>query len=260
MKQNHFYIAYPGNKRKEIQNIIDNTDLQNIDTIIEPYCGTSALSVYLYHFHPRGKEFKYIINDHNKHLIDLYNIAKDENEFNNFIDDVNESVFDDDNNFISKDEYFNLINEDTLKAWFIKNKFYNIRVGMYPMRKSIPFINNKNLMNDFIRNSNLEIINDDGVKIVEQYKNNINALIFLDPPYINLCNDFYQLGGGNIYEYLYNHDKNMFKCLLVSILNENWIVNLLFRNYNILKYSKKYETSKKEVTHLLISNREFTDH
>lgn len=44
---NHFYIAYAGNKRNEVKKIYDNIDFDNITTVIEPYCG-SLCYVLLY--------------------------------------------------------------------------------------------------------------------------------------------------------------------------------------------------------------------
>jgi site-specific DNA-adenine methylase len=41
--------------------------------IVEPFCGTS-MSYYIHTLHPL--EFKYILNDNNQHLIELYNILK----------------------------------------------------------------------------------------------------------------------------------------------------------------------------------------
>ena len=45
--QNHFYIAYSGNKRKEMTNLYPYLDFTNITTIIEPYAGSCAISFYI---------------------------------------------------------------------------------------------------------------------------------------------------------------------------------------------------------------------
>jgi site-specific DNA-adenine methylase len=57
-KNNHFVISYAGNKRKEVEKIYENIKdkLDDIDNIIEPFCGTSALSCYISQQHP--KKFK----------------------------------------------------------------------------------------------------------------------------------------------------------------------------------------------------------
>lgn len=82
------------------------------------------------------------------------------------------------------------------------------------------------------------------------------AFIFLDPPYINLCNDFYKCGGKNIYEYLSDKSPEYFKCYLCSVLNDSWISRLIFREYKIIEYNKLYLASKNKVVHLLITNKE----
>lgn len=71
--KNHFLFSYSENKREKVKTIYDNLNFTNIDTIIEPFAGTSALSYYISTKHP--KRFKYILNDQNNLLIDLYNIS-----------------------------------------------------------------------------------------------------------------------------------------------------------------------------------------
>ena len=64
--KNHFIIAYPGNKRQEVEIIYKNLDFNNITTIIEPFCGSCALSYYISTIHP--KKYKYILNDLDHYL------------------------------------------------------------------------------------------------------------------------------------------------------------------------------------------------
>ena len=40
----HFYITYPGNKRKEMKGLYPYLDFTNINTIVEPFAGTCAIS------------------------------------------------------------------------------------------------------------------------------------------------------------------------------------------------------------------------
>ena len=64
--KNHFFIPYFGNKRKETPLIYEKTkhELNDITTIIEPFCGSCAFSYYISLQHP--KKYKYILNDNNK--------------------------------------------------------------------------------------------------------------------------------------------------------------------------------------------------
>ncbi len=74
---NHFIFPYAGNKRNEfkyLNNVID--DIDNYDTIIEPFCGSSAISFNMWLKYP-NKNF--ILNDNDKELINLYHLIKNEN-------------------------------------------------------------------------------------------------------------------------------------------------------------------------------------
>ena len=66
---NHFIFTYLGNKRNEfkhINNVMD--DIDNYDTIIEPFCGTSAISFNIWLKHPNKK---FILNDNNGNNEDI---------------------------------------------------------------------------------------------------------------------------------------------------------------------------------------------
>jgi len=91
--KNHFYISYSGNKRNEVVEIYDNINFENVDTIIEPFCGTSAISYYIWLKHPN---MKFILNDSNIFLKEMYDIFQDdelinefENEYLSLIVDIN---------------------------------------------------------------------------------------------------------------------------------------------------------------------------
>ena len=73
---NHFIYSYNGNKRNEfkyLNTVID--DIDKYDTIIEPFCGSSAISFNIWLKYP---DKKYILNDNDKDLINLYNLIKNE--------------------------------------------------------------------------------------------------------------------------------------------------------------------------------------
>ena len=55
--KNHFITKYAGNKRCEVENLFDILNFDEIDTIIEPCCGSSAVSFYISTQYPR--KFKY---------------------------------------------------------------------------------------------------------------------------------------------------------------------------------------------------------
>ena len=46
--KNHFFFSYAGNKREEVEHIYNKLDLENIETIVEPFCGSCAVSYYIW--------------------------------------------------------------------------------------------------------------------------------------------------------------------------------------------------------------------
>ena len=73
--KNHFYIPYPGNKRKEMKGLYPYLDFTNIDIIVEPYAGSCAISFYI---SQQKSGLTYILNDNNIYLKELYEILIDE--------------------------------------------------------------------------------------------------------------------------------------------------------------------------------------
>ena len=107
---------------------------------------------------------------------------------------------------------------------------------------------------NFLKNEKVEFYNIDAIDIYAKYSNNNKTFIFLDPPYLKLYNDFYANKNINIYEYLYNNDIKKNKAKVILCLNDMWIIRLLFKTYIKEEYNKKYEASKRQVQHLIITN------
>lgn len=259
MYKNHFYFPYVGNKRQEFIKIFETLkpllDDDKIKTIVEPYCGSSSLSYFISVHYP--KKYKYILNDNSKMLIDLYNTSKDIKKTEDLEKKINEILKKIENN---KTFYNNICkNDNLLEKWFVKNKVYNIRPGLYRDTYKYKEIKLKDYpIYKFCNSENVEFYNQEGVSIIEKYKNNSECLLLLDPPYMLSCNAYYDnvltSTDNNIYEYIFRNDIKKYKSPMIFILNLNWIVKLLFRDYNIIEYNKKYEITKKHVSHGIITN------
>lgn len=253
--KNHFIISYAGNKREEIDDIfsiIDLDKLNNITTIVEPFCGTCAFSYYISQKYPN--KFKYILNDNSTRLIDILEIMKDGERYNKFKDKVNEAIRTLDN----KDKYLDIITSKTTLGWFIANKFFNIRPGLYPTNKSLKEIKDHYPIMDFLRTENIEIHNKNAMEIIQKYKDDESVLIFMDPPYLQTCNDFYDNTECNIYEYLFENSPIKMKSYIVFSLEYIWINKLLFKECidkcKTLIKDKTYQPNKKKTTHFYFSN------
>lgn len=254
--KNHFFLPYAGNKRQEVKNIYDEIkdSLLDINTIVEPFCGTAAVSYYISTIYP--KKFQYVLNDNNKHLITLYETGKNDISLNLLIDDI-KILYD---KTTTKEEYMKLVKNanDNFLFWLYINIFYSIRPGLFPSKKVIkkeridklreaPIIN-------FLKNENVLIICQDWKEVYQKY-NKKNIFLFFDPPYLSSCNSFYKCPTVDVYEYLSLNDIKKEESFICLCLENMWIIKLLFKCYIKKEYNKKYETSKRETSHLIILNR-----
>lgn len=258
--KNHFFIGYFGNKRNEVEKIYNEIKDKLIDKeiIIEPFCGSSALSYYIW-LNNKDKNYQYILNDNNIFIYQLYLLSKDEEKYNIFIDEL-KIMFNDCKN---KEDYLKIAkkakDEEDLKSYIYINKIYNIRPGLYPTTREFKVDRIEGMRKvpilDFIRNANIKFTNMDCLDIYNEYKSNNKAFIFLDPPYINAENGFYKNPTFNIYEYICNNEIEKEKAYIVLCLENNWIIKLLFKNKKSVCYDKRYETTKKITTHIIILNK-----
>jgi hypothetical protein len=251
-KINHFYISYPGNKRKELPLIYDKLNFDGIKKIIEPFCGSVAFSFYISKKQPR--KFKYILNDKEKYLKDMYEIMIDENKIKDFENIINNEL----ENLIEKEKYNEFTKRKDIYGWFVKNKYYRLRPGLFHMKTKLKQIDlKKTYIYEFFNNEDIEFYNEDGLDIYKKYCNDSENMIFHDPPYLNRCNTFYSNQIVNIYEYLFKNNIKNEKAKIYLILENNWIIQLLFDGCNKIEYDKKYSVNfskNTNVKHVFISN------
>lgn len=256
--KNHFYMSYAGNKRNEAKLLYENINFENIKTVVEPFCGSCAMSYFI---SLQKKGIKYILNDNNIYLKNMFDILKDEEKINKFEYDYKIAM----TNINDKEDYDKFLRDktkDEVLRWFIKNKIYCIRPGLYPLatdkRKFKKIENLKQYpIYDFFKNNDIEFLNIDGLECYKKYKDDKTNLILLDPPYLDSYNDFYEKSNTNIYEYLHNNNIIKENAHIILILEKIWIIELLFKNNNILSiYDKTYQTKKKKTQHIIIDNKQ----
>jgi hypothetical protein len=265
--RNHYYSPYVGNKRSEIKNIIPLIDLDNINTIIEPFAGSAAMSFYISTLYPN--RFKYILNDNDKINIQLYNISRDPERTQLFNDNINKIIdvwntYTDD---VSRKIFYDSLDMDNIEVYIFKTKYTIFRIGVYPSitqkikRKRFIDVKPYKLQDypvyHFYNNENILYENMDGVDLIIKYNKDESKLFLLDPPYLASCNIYYNNFNMNIYEWIYNNknlilnSKNKFILTLENIIQ----VKDLFKGFNILlEYGKEYMMSKKKTTHIIYSN------
>jgi len=237
---NPFIFSYAGNKRCEYPEIRKSADLANVETIIEPFCGSGSFSFFVARDNP--KKYKYILNDLDENLIKLYELMKDPEKFKSLQDEMNEVAKD-----LDKKKYNAL---EGLIRYFIHNKICYRMVGLFPLNYIYkPFDLEKCPIVQFVRNEDVKFSNIDGVELIEKYKDNEKVFIFCDPPYLLSDAGFYDAVYKdttlNIYEYIYKNDLRDFKSKILLTLEKNLFVRLLFDKYKKTEFDKRYTGIKK---------------
>jgi len=257
----HIFFAYPGNKRNEYKEIKDKLNFDNITNIIEPFCGTAAISFYIWLEY--GDKFTYHLNDKYKFLTDYYEMVKITEP-----DDIyNNVVYV--KNFITNNKIFLELHRNNGNNIFVDitiRKMSGLRVGLRrpsELQNSGKFnyftpIQLKFL--EFIKCSYVHITNNNWFDIFDIYKNDEHSLFIFDPPYIGKNNTYYKNPTFDVYEYFKNNNINTFNSHIFFMLEDIPIVRELFINNNIYEpYNKKYNcislTKNKQPTkHIIISN------
>jgi site-specific DNA-adenine methylase len=261
----HFIFKYKGNKRLETSTILPIINFNNKKNIIEPFCGTSAMSFAIWQQY--GNQFNYYLNDIDEKLIEVYNLLKNET-IQNIEDNVNEvrcyvnSQEDKKNTFITIGK-----NNRTIYDYIYINKYGKFGILLFPIDTEKSH-DGKNLLRpfnitplqqefiEFIKSPNVFISNNDYKIIYEEHRNNPKSIILLDPPYVNTDKSFYQSNDNEIYSYFTNNPIKKNKASTYVIVDDNWIMRIVFKDCNILSvYDKKYQIVHKKVKHIIFSNK-----
>lgn len=261
--KHHFFISYCGNKRTEVKKIYEAlTELGNVfnDTkikqIIEPYCGSSAISYYIWTIH--GDKFKYILNDGDVKLMELYKIFKSEEETRIFQNKINEHIkkIREEPDEIKRKIIYNRIDIKTSEGFYIKSKFHSIRVGLFPRNNKWNELDlSKCPIIDFLRCEYVKISTGDGLNLTKESDKDEKNLIILDPPYLFTTNSEYGSGSltsFEIYEYLTKRPEES-KAKIYAILENMWFIKWIYPNNERKTYEKKYTGGRKKMSeHVVI--------
>lgn len=265
--KNHFIFPYVGNKRQELKflNTFGFANLiENVDIIIDAFCGSCAFAFQFWYFYERGrddKKYKYILNDNNNLLTELLTILKSPEDTEKLLSDIELYL-----KTIDKEKYLAIRKNKNINIieYVILNSCYNQRVGIYDEKSTykahliINKIRNAPIIN-FLREADITITNTNGETVYDAHKNNKNCLIYCDPPYLNSCNAYYRDTNMNIYEYIFNDNLKNYEAIILFHLEDTFLTKLLTQNslFLISKYDKVYEMTKIKTSHILLSNQLF---
>ena len=219
-------FTYFGNKDNEMDIIQNNIpDLTNINTIIEPYCGSFALTRYLLTRYP---DKKYICNDIDDMLIETYKTLQDDLKCQKIIDFF--KIFEIQN----KEHYDAYKKERTVESYLFTHIIYSIRNGLYNANKHKLNERDINKIIHFNKNyKNIVFYCGDSKEIIENNINDAKTFIFLDPPFL-LTSSFYTFKSQNL-EYFFNilMKINELHSKILAVCGDNFLLIPFYEKYNI---------------------------
>lgn len=256
-----FYFSYPGNKRNEYKEIKDKINFDNITNIIEPFCGSAAISFSIWLEY--GDKFSYYLNDKYKFLTDYYDMIKitESDDIYNNVNYVKQSIS-------TKEQFLELHKSRG------NNLFVDITIrkmsGLRPGFLRITYLNTDTKFKyftpiqlkflEFIKCPYVYISNNDWFDIFDIYKNDKQSLFIFDPPYLDTDNTYYYKPTYDVYQYFKNNNINSFDSNIFFILEDIPKIRELFSSNNIYEpYNKKYvcislSKNKQSTKHIIISN------
>lgn len=220
---------------------------KDIKRVIEPFGGSFAISRRVYY----ADIYEKIVNDNDPSLFYAYkniNIIRDANIFINELKDS--KILDSE----IKKKVIEKYKDSPALNYILQNNF--IRGNIVKKCDIEKTYSNKNI--DEMKK--IQFCNEDYKNIIEKYRNDKHAFIFLDPPYLFSNNSGYfaqsdETDMTDIIVYLLDLIKSKkTKCKIMLVINKLKILSYLFNGYIKMEYHKIYQISKKGSYHLVITN------
>jgi len=254
-----------GNKKNELKLLLPIIKPQiNDKTIfIEPFCGSSIVSFNVYK--QINKNIEFHVNDIDEIRIQFYINMRDE-EKRKELYKLEESIVK-----IGSEEYNKVIKKNNPKAmmteyipYIIARRINAFRYGLYPTTRKIIL---KEISENWINFFNVaKITNNDFREVMNEYKENEDAFLYLDPPYMDSYNGGYSShqtknynsdltvkDNTEMYIFLLEFLK-VCKCKILLSINNNSLTRYLYKDYIKDNYKHIYQT-----THFNIKDLELNE-
>ena len=252
-KLNPFIINYLGTKyRESIQHFEgDDIDFNKYKSFVEPFGGTFGFSRYIYMKLNKPTDKKFIIYDNDKELITFYNNIKGmtKEEYEELHNKYNEIV-----NKYDKEEWhkngFNIIRElkDTIED---KNINFMIVLNNKPNMISRKCNKKANMewfdMFKYCEFKYMNVVNE--YEYITTTHNTKDTIIYLDPPYINNCNEQYADVNIDYSEFIINCFINKKKSNVIFVHERNFLLLHILNKYLYKSYDKLYPLRQRKKIH-----------
>ena len=255
-----------GNKKYELKSLLPIIE-SNIDDktiFIEPFCGSCIVSYSVFKKH---NNIEFHVNDIDEKRIKFYTDMRSEEEINKLYE-LEKKIEKE-----GEDTYYDIIKgNDEYITYIISRRISAFRYGLFPTTKKLIISKIPDKWNSFFKQSKITCL--DYKEILEKYKYNENAFIYLDPPYLDSYNSGYGKYHGKSYDENLNIIDNTimyidflellkYKCKVLFSINANALTRYLYKDYIKEEYNKNYSTThintntngtRKKTNILIISN------
>ena len=225
-----------GSKQVDIRHFSKYLPL-DIKSVVEPFGGSFAVSKW---FYKDTNKYNFHINDLDEEVYYIYKNYKE------YLDVMNQlyQKFDKSQGRNVKEYLMSLDVNNHIRNYIIKNTIINTYV--FSVSTSDNFCAAEY---DILNNS--KITNEDYKTILEQNKDDEDAFIFLDPPYLFSDNNGYipqskDIDATYILPYILEYLKSA-KCKVMLIINKLGILEYLFKKIIKSEYQRVYQMSNKKV-------------
>ena len=257
-KQNILFspIAFFGSKRKEVHHIENNQPL-NFNKFIDVFGGGGNVALY---YHQKGH--KTIYNDIHKPLTDLMHIIQSPEKSEELINKVKnlDVGIDKEKIKLVRDNY---INTPTIEYYLLLLR-YSMRgmvysgllqyrkdkkTGTYKQETRGDYTKIRNYPPLF-ENNKMIVTNNNYIDVINKYKDDENAFLYLDPPYLSTnCGNY--AGVFFVFEDITNINNIMnddhYKCKIMLHIEFLGYTYSMFKNQLKHYYPKRYEIQNKNI-------------
>jgi site-specific DNA-adenine methylase len=247
-------ICYQGSKSKELHHI-DNNKPTEFKKFIDVFGGGGVVALYFLQKYPELDEIVY--NDMDKTMVDLFTILKDSTKTDELVEWVGSQNYDESEWIDRAKKYKNSNKDDIRERLYIKRlAFRGLESSTMPLKRK-----NKNgelvlrpLKNypefykypPILNTDKFKITMMDALEVIELYKDDENALLYLDPPYISSNTTSYiKFDGDDVKKLLDIVKDKSYKCKIMLHIEFLGYTYHALKEHIIFYYPKRYGLSSK---------------
>lgn len=243
-------ISYQGSKRMEIDKInLYTPDLNACDKVVDVFGGGGVVSLY---FKQKFPDKTVIFNDLKTIQCKLFNLLKDKEKTKNLISKLEEYKYNKESYEKLHKEYFDGKEQDVLKYVILQH--FAFRGILEKSRTMINFREKKSrssykslLKYHEILDDKFIVMNYDFRKVLNKYKDDEKAFIYMDPPYLTTnCESYHPFTKKDL-DHLIECFKNPnYKCKMMLHIEFVGYTYDKLKDYIKFYYHKRYSRSSKK--------------